>query len=880
MSLESALVLFRKPHIKGRVDILHGTLERLEPDPEGAASGNSFEFTKEGARLLIFVRDAVVGKGSGATIVTIRTDADAFSFFLRDINSSNPVYIPEYGVIVTAQDDTRSFDAVEEAILSRKLQSDFDRFEKESEESYATAATANHHQYHPTWLGLGYDLRIFQVGKLERLDFLGEVQMRFHSNHSVPWRMAFFAGQGSSCQVKLKRWLEDGGLPILHAEQVEGEVVYHMTAFATLEKGPVSPARVRGSDWLASYTQTAGHMLKEEEIAPLRDLIEKETTGREEEMICCVRLEAANHGKVPRYAFFKAPVPCERSPRSLTTLQVCDEALAAPIFDPRTGRSVLADRGILSVTRLNDKPLMDEEISVLLQPGESIRIDMLIPHSPLPVERAGNLDAVRVEEHLEACRAYWRQRMKQGAEISVPEKPIHESIQAGLPHLDIATIGKATEGPLLATIGFYTPIGSESAPIIQYYDSLGLHQTAERCIDFFLARQKDNGFIQNFRRYELETGPVLWTMGEHYRYTRDRVWAERVVPRMLKSCDYLLQWRARNKREEYREKGYYGMIEGKVADPEDFYHSFMLNGLSYLGLKRALEILKDFQPAKAGEMEQEIEAFREDIRAGFYFAMANAPVVPVGDGSWAPFMPAWVESSGAGPLYATGAPCFTHGTFFCRDNLIGPLYLVIGEVLEPGEIGATFLLKSNQYPVTEQNAALSQPYYCRHDFVHLRRGETKAYLKAYYNQLTASHDPETYSVWEHYFGTSQHKTHEEAWFLMQTRWMLYLENGDTLEILKVAPRQWLEDGKTISVRNAASYFGRISFEVRSALSAGVIEAEISCEAGRAPKQVRLRLPHPERRKATQWEGGTYDPETETVGISDFNGHASVRVFFR
>ena len=72
-------------------------------------------------------------------------------------------------------------------------------------------------------------------------------------------------------------------------------------------------------------------------------------------------------------------------------------------------------------------------------------------------------------------------------------------------------------------------------------------------------------------------------------------------------------------------------------------------------------------------------------------------------------------------------------------------------------------------------------------------------------------DRETYSFWEHLFKCSSHKTHEEAQFLMDTRCMLYLENGDTLDIFKVIPRKWMEDGKKIQLHNVVSYFGRLNF---------------------------------------------------------------------
>ena len=70
------------------------------------------------------------------------------------------------------------------------------------------------------------------------------------------------------------------------------------------------------------------------------------------------------------------------------------------------------------------------------------------------------------------------------------------------------TYGREPAGTLLPAIGLYTAIGSESAPIIQFMDSMGWHDTAARAIDFFLKKQRPDGFMQNFNGYMLETGAV------------------------------------------------------------------------------------------------------------------------------------------------------------------------------------------------------------------------------------------------------------------------------------------------------------------------------------------------------------------------------------
>jgi hypothetical protein len=136
-------------------------------------------------------------------------------------------------------------------------------------------------------------------------------------------------------------------------------------------------------------------------------------------------------------------------------------------------------------------------------------------------------------------------------------------------------------------------------------------------------------------------------------------------------------------------------------------------------------------------------------------------------------------------------------------------------------------------------------------------------------------DRETYTFWEHLYHASPHKTHEEGWFLMQTRWMLYMEEGDTLLLMPGIPRRWLEAGKEIILDNMASYFGTFTIRIISDLENHNIRATIRWNTDRKPGTVILRLPHPGYEKAVSVAGGVYDPDKETVRIEPFKGEAMV-----
>ena len=58
--------------------------------------------------------------GPESTLIHVRAGSGSFSFFLRDVGSENPIYIPAYGTIVLPGGDDRSYDEAENDILSRK----------------------------------------------------------------------------------------------------------------------------------------------------------------------------------------------------------------------------------------------------------------------------------------------------------------------------------------------------------------------------------------------------------------------------------------------------------------------------------------------------------------------------------------------------------------------------------------------------------------------------------------------------------------------------------------------------------------------------------------------------------------------------------------
>lgn len=861
--------------VKGRVAVRHGRLRAAKfLQGRGNVTGAEFAGTGSGpVRLELTFDQVALTPGAFATTVSLETAANPFTFFLRDVTQAQPIYIPAYGVVVTTADDSRPLAAIAAAIRGRNLRSVLQTIEGEPEESFEAAAQHTREMWAPTWLGLSRDNRLFQIqfpreGAPENtiLPLWRPGGTTPEELENKPLDFRFVIGRGVSCSNTTSRRLEDGVLPILHTRILDDDVRYDCITFASMEKQPLTAATVRGTDYLYADGRLHGFMFTPEQQAAF----EKKVTTEErtdEEVVLYFRARAGNTGNVPRYAFFQ-------------TLTFNQWVRPKYDYDAATGLSSYNSGRVFCVSRLNGRPLPQEEMAVLLQPGETAELEFFMPHSPISRERALKLAKQDFDRRQQECNAFWTAKLATGTRYDLPEPRINAMVKAGLLHLDLVMYGREPNGTVAPTIGVYSPIGSESSPIVQFTDSMGRHALAERSLQYFLDKQHADGFIQNFNNYMLETGAALWSMGEHYRYTRDDRWLKRVTPNLIKACDYLIAWRERNLRADLRGKGY-GLMDGKVADPEDPYHIFMLNGYSYLGMKRVAEMLAGLNPKQAKRIQAEAQALLADLRTAFLAAQAAGPAVPLGDGSWVPTAAPWVEYQGPMCLMAEGGKWYSHGTFAARDALVGPIYLILQEVLDPAEPAAEFLVQFQSELMCTRNAAFSQPYYSPHPYVHLKRNEVKPFLKAYYNTVSGLADRQTYTFWEHFYNVSVHKTHEEGWFLMQTRWMLYLEDGATLKLLPGIPRRWLEAGKTVAVTAAASYFGAVSFSVTSGQDARRIEAEISCPAAasRGLQTVLIRLPHPHHLKAAAVTGGSYDPATETVRVTLSHGRARVRLEF-
>jgi hypothetical protein len=110
------------------------------------------------------------------------------------------------------------------------------------------------------------------------------------------------------------------------------------------------------------------------------------------------------------------------------------------------------------------------------------------------------------------------------------------------------------------------------------------------------------------------------------------------------------------------------------------------------------------------------------------------------------------------------------------------------------------------------------------------------------------------------------------------RWMLVLEDSDDdkLYLAKGVPRDWLASGKEISIHQAPTRWGRVSFKLQLTPSEKKVTATVELARAGAPKDVhlKLRLPADYKLQSATVNGRPADlggPHNDVVMIDTRNG---------
>jgi hypothetical protein len=397
--------------------------------------------------------------------------------------------------------------------------------------------------------------------------------------------------------------------------------------------------------------------------------------------------------------------------------------------------------------------------------------------------------------------------------------------------------------------------------------------------------------------YNRNQGWVLWGLAEHYRYTRDRAWLERVAPAMIAGCDWITRERAATMHlapDGTRPIEYGFLPTGSLEDVTDYWTWLSTNAYAYLGLRSAAEVLAEIGHPDAARLMADADAYGKDLRAGFIEAATRSPVVKLRDATWVPHFPPRLERRG-------------RDFGWLREVLEGAAHLIYCGIVAPDEPAAQWivddyednLFNSDQYgyPAPDFEAQWfgwggfsMQPNLLIWPHIYLRRDEPEHYLRAYFNPFTAAFYPDTLMLTEHPLPTladwagDHFKTSDEANSTYWLRLAFLAEHGDELFVGQAIPRAWFADGLSMRLDRALTHFGVMSVEFVSCAATGQIRVKLSPPHRNPPRRIRLRVRHPGRHPIRQVRVNglphhDFDAEKEEISLSAQSEPMDVRILY-
>ncbi len=827
----------------------------------GPAGSSLFHRSWDGASpLSLQVRAAITPRyKADRTVLRFRFPNTAFGVAVEDLKANDCVYVPHAGLFVTRLPAPVSREEYLKRIAAKRTV--LAEVRRQPDQDFARAMAVVHNpvqDFGPMMLSLACDNRkyviqregIIQFDRYERPD---EPPRDFPTQ----WQLVPHFGAGKTLQFS--RRLRGGWFPIPETTACDGDVVYRQ----------------------ATYVAPVGHAAAGSP-ASLR-----------ERAVCVAEYAIENTGDQP------ADV-------SLALEFASQKKQSMQILKGRQGLLVTSGDRLLALLAAEDALLSLKMapagvvLSGKLPPKSVERCVVLIPAWNVGPAGDAALDPAMPWES--RTRRYWEEMLAPAMQVDVPDALLNDVIRASQVHIMLAARNEdrgARVSPWISS-DRYGPLESESNSIIRGMDMMGHADFARRSLEFFVSRYNKAGYLTTGYTM-VGTGEHLWTMAEHWQRTNDRSWAAKIAPEVARACRWIVCQRAKTKLLDVhgQKAPEYGLMPpGVAADWNRYAFRFFSDAQYCAGLEAAGRMLADIGEPSARALLKDAADYRQDLLRAYLWTQARSPVVRLDDGAWTPNAPAMLACFGrVDDLF----PGEDGNRSWCYGVELGAHHLAALKILDPASdevrwdadyledvqflrsgMGDYPEVKNRTDPFCFGGFSKVQPYYCRLAEVYALRDDVKPFVRAYFNAIPALLSRENLSFWEHFHNLGGwNKTHETGWFLCQTRAMFVAERGRELWLAPMVTNRWLKDGMKVSVRDAPTRFGKVSYTLRSAVARGEIEATIEPPQREPPARIVIRLRHPDGKpiRSVTVQGKRYDgfdPQKDTVSVATSEGSIVVR----
>lgn len=432
------------------------------------------------------------------------------------------------------------------------------------------------------------------------------------------------------------------------------------------------------------------------------------------------------------------------------------------------------------------------------------------------------------------------------------------------------------------------------------------------------------------------TGRLLFGIAERYFLTGDKQWFERNRARLQAAADWIVRQRTLYLKDLPNRQNLLaaGLMPpcmlGDYAMPScEWQWYYPDNAFALMGLQRFADALADFAPEAATEYRDEARAFREDLCRAVSRDAALSPVRLGRDGAYHTFLPVSPYARGAIMSMELGALQRPQGDTWCgalplaepfaaldaNDPFIADTIGVMDEIGSSPKVTAYILpptIAQTLHVMDEITASVKAAWAAdpQNDVapmddswfwncyggnlpkashtagIFLLQDDIPNFLRFFFNAyaLVTGSDGK---LWEwgrigEFSKCDVPDNGTAGWFLEHFRNLLVMEAdaGHSIWIARGTPRSWLEQSRTISVRNAPTYFGPLAYEITSDVDHGRILATIHTPSRTPPQDIYLRLRHPQAApiQSVTVDGRPstdFDPQKEMIRLRNPQGTVKV-----
>lgn len=464
---------------------------------------------------------------------------------------------------------------------------------------------------------------------------------------------------------------------------------------------------------------------------------------------------------------------------------------------------------------------------------------------------------------------YWEDWQNKGASFKVPEEAVNNLYRANLWHaLSLPRHTQDNAGALHMDLP-YTNIGygqkNADWPINQavYVDYMiyglrGYDKVAQDEIAaMYKTQQQPDGRMAGNANWGVYSPGHLYAVAQNYLLTRDNKSFESLLPQSLRTLDWCLAQVAKANKT--------GLIEQPLNDLTTakrewaFIQAYFGGGLGKFG-----KALSTYGHPRAKEVLAAATKMKKDVTEEFARSSVRSPVVQLEDGTWINYVPtdALTPRRIMDEWYPTDVDC-------------GALHMSrLGVIDQNGWLTTALLHDLEDNLLFKNQGAANEPVYVQQGNTYLLRDEPKAVIRSFYSLMACGFSHEQFTPLEHRWAWGQYygpPSTDGAWFEIYRKMLLNELGEDTLIIGQAIPREWLQKGKQIEVKNAPSYYGPVSFTVQGENDQHQITAAVQLAKRNAPKALLVRFRHPENKQIRSvtvngkaWEN--YNVNKEQVSI--------------